>query len=254
LGGLARRAGYAAKVREDKGIPTLHVDAGGFFKPLGPDSEGINRLMEESLDLLPVRVLNLTADDLHVWNRLSSTNHAQTQVISSNLVAGAGQTQPQRTAVVEVDLGGSKARIGFIGLCDPALVKPNSGFQARDLEESAAEAIASLAGKADWIVLLADIPRESAERLAAVHSEIYAVLLVERQYRMVPPAQFGNAVVLVSVERGRYLGELVVGLDEAHKVAYYKPDYVELSQDIPDDPVLAEKAASISRTVSDGDH
>lgn len=226
------------------------MDAGNYFKPLGPGSDLINQLMLESLNSLAVRVLNLAPEDLFFWNALSKAQLRSTQVISSNLAPRDHTVRaPATHAIVEVP-GASlditkNVRVGFLGLTNPEKVKPNSGFTAADPEAAVARIKAQIKNQTDFLIVLADMPRATATRLALRHPEIQAIILAEKQFIFHPPEQVNKAVILSSVERGRYLGQLALQLDSSGRVTVQSPDVVELKAGIPEDPQLLRRQMEI---------
>jgi len=256
-GGVSRRAGYSKAFAEDHSGALLHVDAGNYLQPPGPRSEMINRLMLESMQELPLAVMNLGIEDLYWWNTLSGEGVGDTQVISTNLVSEApGLPQPAKYAVVIIPADqtalGRDLRIGFLGIADPKRVKPNARFRGVDPLEAVAAVKAEVMEKADFLIVLADVSRSRGEipqvlrQLAEQNSEIIAILVTERRYRLYDPVQINSATILSSVERGRYLGQLTLLLDSSGAVAAVKPDSIELKEGLPEVEALRSKAEWIN--------
>lgn len=246
---MARRAGYIKSYSEKKDAFVVNLELGSFFLPLGPGSTPTNALMLDALDMLPMHVFNLTSEDLFLWKEIAARKFERTHFLSTNLVAPARyQTKPETSAIVEVPgagAGGKALRIGFIGFADPASVKPNSGFRAKDPLEAAASVVPQLKGKVDFIVAVGEISDELAEALAERFPEIYAVLKMNRLFQLPTPQQVKNAVVMSSVERGRYLGQLEFSIDADGKVQAYQPDLVEMSRDVPDEPSIQRRVVEL---------
>lgn len=233
----------------------MHLDLGNYFRPLGPDSREVNALMLESLSALPIRVLNLAPEDLFYWAELAGAELPSTQVISTNLVPiRRGLKTPARYAVIEIPAAeaGLKRdlRIGFLGLSDPARVKPNSGFEALDPLEAVEQVKGELRDRADFLVVLADLPRSLGARLALQHPEVYAVLLTEKAFRLWEPEMVNNAVILSSVERGRYLGRLTLQVDGTGRIAAIRPDAIELDAKVPEEPAFLERQSEVAARIS----
>ncbi len=256
-GGLARRAGYSATLIEGKSV-NLQVDLGNYFHPLGPDSKAVNDLMLKGLSALPVGVMNLTPNDLFLWDQLNESPIAETQFISTNLSPRDPRRRaPQSYAVITVSgqkLGLERdIRIGFLGLSDPRRVKPNSGFAASDPLLAVERAMLELEGKVDFAVVLADFRRKSGPlapdsilyKLAQAHDKIYAVLSTEQRFLLHEPEQVNNAVILSSVERGRYLGRLQMHFDSNGAVTVVEPEFIELKAGGPEDAELARLQAEL---------
>ncbi|UCF37787.1 MAG: hypothetical protein JSU96_02660 [Acidobacteriota bacterium] len=216
----------------------VNVELGSFFQAPGPTALTVNDLMFESLDNLPIQILNLTSDDLHVWDRLSSANLQHTQIVSTNLLPPASSRAALRP--YRIVAGPAGARIAILGLADPASVKPRSGFRALSATEAIDKVYEELKEQADFWIVLGDIPPQKAEELADRYSEIYGILLMQRQYRLLRPWQVNNAVICESVERGRYLGQLTLHFDDKGEMIAYEPRQIQLSADVPEDPALLE--------------
>jgi 2',3'-cyclic-nucleotide 2'-phosphodiesterase (5'-nucleotidase family) len=235
------------------------VDLGNYFRPLGPSSEEVNKFLTASFDSLPLHVMNLGPEDLFMWKQLSRSKFGTTKLISTNLTPkDSSLPAPERFAVVEVpgDKIGVKKnlRIGFLGLSNPTLVKPNSGFEASDPLEAVAGIKSEVMKKADFLLILADLPKMTAIRLAKAHPEIYGVLMVERAYIDPTPEQVNNAVLVWSMERGRYLGQLVFELDPAGNVTTFKPTKVALDVNVPEDQAMLRKQTELDAKVPAGGH
>ncbi len=251
-GGLARRAGYISDHQRSSGGSSIQVDAGNYFQTIGPYSDVVNRLMLDSLDSFPVQVLNLSSEDLMFWRKLSEASLAQTQVISTNLIrSNASLPSPKRYAVVQIPADSGKLdtplKIGFLGLSDPARVKPRSGFRGRDPFEVLAEVVTELSGKVDLIVVLADLPRKVAIEVARRHSEVGAVLVAQRRARVEEAERVNNAIIASSVDRGRSLGKLILNLDQKGKVVGWDSEYVALKEGMTEDPVWLERQARVAK-------
>jgi 2',3'-cyclic-nucleotide 2'-phosphodiesterase (5'-nucleotidase family) len=258
-GGVSRRAGYAQTYEKEHGDFVLHVDAGNYLQPPGPRAAEINELMIESLEELPIRVLNLATDDLFWWKNLSENRPAGTEVISTNLMPERPHLpSPKKYAVVTIPAEKMSLKkdlqIGFLGLSDPARVKPNSGFRGIDPLQAVASVKEKVLEEADFLIVLADIRRRSREireesvirQLAESHPEISVVILTEKRFRLFDPVQINSTLVLSSVERGRYLGRLTMSLDESGTVEGTDSDWIELKEGVPEVPDLRAKGEWIN--------
>ena len=104
--------------------------------------------------------------------------------------------------------------------------------------------------KADCLVVLADIPQRPEEstldQLARNHPELVAILTTEDIYRLQEPRVVNNAVVLSSMERGRYLGRLKLAIDENGKVQEFAPDFIQMGEEQPEDHHFLEIQKSLA--------
>lgn len=226
--------------------------------PLGPGADEVNRLMLESLNRLPLQVMNLAHEDLFLWKQVGKAGFGTTRVISTNLTpADASIPAPERYAIVEIparELGVKKnVRIGFLGLSDPKYLKPNSGFKAVDPLQAVAEVKSEITAKSDFLVVLGDLPSKvTAIRLAKAHPEIYAILLTERAFLRHTPEQVNNAVLVWSIERGRHLGQLVLELDEGGNIVVFKPSEIPLDSGVAQDQAFLKREKEIGGLVPAG--
>jgi len=235
----------------------MHVDLGDYFMPLGPGSDIVNEFMKQSLDVLPIQVMNLGVEDLQMWKELSQSKLKTTAVISTNLTPREKTLPtPRRYAVVEVpaDKVGLKKnlRLGFLGLTNPAQLKPNSPFTAQDPIEAVAKIKAEVLKKADYLIVLAEVTKPIAIRLAQDNPEIYAIMMIERSVIEHTPEQVNNAVLVWSMERGRYLGQLILELDQNGGISVFKPQRVVLDSTIAEDQALLKRQNEIKAKVPAG--
>ncbi len=239
-GGFSKRSAYAREYAAGNGSEIIHVDVGGILMPRGPSAGHVNPEMLNAVRDLPIRVVNLSPHDLFLWDEVVSSDLGE-RFISTNLSPlDPHRPTPARYRIVEVFGGREARRIGFLGISDPRKVKPNSGFQGKNPAQAVQEVKAEILQEADFLVVLADIPQRPEEstldQLARDHPEIIAVLTTENLYRLHEPRVVNNAVILSSVEQGRYLGQLRLVIDGGGKVQEFEPDFILLDQDRRDDP------------------
>jgi 2',3'-cyclic-nucleotide 2'-phosphodiesterase (5'-nucleotidase family) len=208
--------------------------------------------MLDALNRLPIDVFNLTPDDLYMWPDLAAADFPKTRFISTNLVAPDGVKSPARFAVMAIprsERGGEPIRIGFLGLVASSNVRPNSKFSALDPQEAVASVKSDVKEKVHCWVVIGDFSEQLAVTLAAEHPDVFAVLRMERRFRLHPPKQSGNAVLLSSVERGRYLGRLTMSFDEKGKVVAYEPEFTQLDAKVPEAPEFLRVADEVKSQV-----
>ncbi|MFH1965425.1 MAG: hypothetical protein ABIJ42_07760 [Acidobacteriota bacterium] len=206
--------------------------------------------MRDALEAKPVSVFNLASEDLNLIGGLDMGSVEGTAVISTNLISpvGTGFEHVKRYSVKEAVLSnGWPIRIGFLGIADPRMVKPNSGFSAKDPLSAIAEVLPEIKDNVDLVVVIGEMTEETADKIAGKFPEVYAVLRSERSFRMTKPRQVSNALIMSSVERGRMLGQLTLSLDSEKKVASYTYKYVDLNQRVKSDPALAARAGELSK-------
>ena len=224
---------------------------GNYFKPRGAGSSLVNQLMLEGLEAMPIRVLNLAAEDLFFWKELSRAKPASTQVISTNLVPqDRSLPSPPAYAIVEIPAARLNLkrglRIGFLGLCNPARVKPNSRFSALDPLQAIARVKEEVVPRVDLLIVLADLPRETAKDLARRHPEIDVLILVEKRFVLHKPEKVDSVMILSSVERGRWLGQLVMRFDASGKPLSLDSEFIELKDGVAEEPTLLRRQMEVA--------
>ncbi len=201
--------------------------------------------MRYALEAKPVSVFNLASEDLNIIRDLDMGGLKSTQTVSTNLVPPdvTGFEFLKRYSVQEVVLpNGWKIKIGLLGVADPRMVKPNSGFKAKDPLAAIAEVLPEIKDEVDLVLVIGEMTEGTADKIAENFSEVYAILRSERSMRMTRPRQVGNALIMSSVERGRMLGQITLMLDSKRKVASYTYKYVDLNQRIQSDAALLARA------------
>ncbi len=228
-------------------MKAIQIDAGNYFAPPGPQAKAVNQLMLESLRRLPVKVVNLAAGDLFLWSEIQAEEELRAKFVSTNLIPKqANGTAPQASLVVEAPSPAGVVRIGFLGLADPATVKPNSDFRALDPAQAVAKILPELSKRADLIVVLADLSEAAAVSLAQAHPEIDAVIRAEPRALYSPPQVVNQAVILASVERGRSVGRLTLSLGEGGKVESAEPESISLEAGVPEDDYFLARQGALS--------
>jgi 2',3'-cyclic-nucleotide 2'-phosphodiesterase (5'-nucleotidase family) len=209
--------------------------------------------MLKAVETLPIQIFNLTSSDLYHWAALSAASFPKTQIISTNLVPPKGSRSPlPRYAIYEVEIAGGEGRnvkLGFLGVANPAAVRPNSGFRAKKILDAIDEVKAEVMEQADVLIVIGEFRPGVAEELANRHPEVYAVLQLERQFRLIPPKQVNNAVILSSVERGRYLGQLNLQFGAQGDLVSYEPKSIQLDEKVPESAEFLELAEEVNKRI-----
>ena len=240
-GGFSRRAAYARDYSRSHDAHVLHVDLGGLFLPLGPHAATVNQEFLKALEQLPLEVVHLSPADLFLWDEIAASR-VWDRFISTNLTPfDSSRRVPRRYRIVEVPgTRGRPLRLGFVGLSSPRTVRPNSGFRGEDPVQAFEKIKDTVLEKADLLVVLTDIPQRPDQdfhtSLAQAHPEVGVILASEKVYMLHDPVVVNQAVILSSVERGRHLGKLELGVDTRGRVQEAKPEWIQLDENVPDDP------------------
>ncbi|HET9532935.1 MAG TPA: multiheme c-type cytochrome [Blastocatellia bacterium] len=145
---------------------------------------------------------------------------------------------------------GQKLRIGIVGFTDLKPVGPNqkesvvAGFVIGDPFEAAKRVLPELKQKADFIIALAYMPPDMAQRLATENAEIDTVIGARKQNSQEPAQHFNRATITYAYNETKYLGELRLYLKNDLTVENQITRYIGLDSLIPDDPAAAAVVTS----------
>jgi len=248
-GGLARRAGYINRYRENHQDRIINVELGSYFTASLGGGKRVNELMLDALRMLPVHVFHLNGWDLERWPEISGKLGKQTRVISSNIIwpPDAGKP-PARFAVRKISLSEKQSvRFGFLGLTNPRTLKRGSRFRMRNPLQTLSAALEKHGSKADYWIILSDLTAAAAKQMAQQHPQVIAVLLMSKTYKLFQPQQVNQAVILHSVERGRYLGKLRLGFNQNGKITSFEPELINLNEEIRDDEKMARRIEELKQ-------
>jgi len=264
MGGLARSVSYikAFKHRSNTEVPTLVVDAGNLFTD--------DRF---SADQLPAEVMtknkwvvkgygdfhhdaaNISYNDLPYLTELLKKDGYDKRVgeypfierlISSNIQPTDDQHRsPIPYVIREIALKrgdpGQKLRIGIVGFTEG---KPTSqteyqdvyaGYRVSDPFEAAKKVLPELKQKSDFIIALAYMSLDRAQRLATENSEIDTIVGARQTSTMDEPQHFNRASITYAYNQTKYLGELRVYVKGDGSIENQLNRYVALDSVIPDD-------------------
>ena len=101
--------------------------------------------------------------------------------------------------------------------------------------------------KADYWIILSDLTAAAAKQMAQQHPQVIAVLLMSKTYKLFQPQQVNQAVILHSVERGRYLGKLRLGFNQNGKITSFEPELINLNEEIRDDEKMARRIEELKQ-------
>src|SRR5262249_33787413 len=138
----------------------------------------------------------------------------------------------------------AKIRVGIVGFTDgkPG-TGPNAqkemyvaGFKIEDPFQAAKRVLPELKKKTDFIVALAYMPQDLAQRLATENPEIDTIVGA-RQINNTEEAQhFNRATIVYAFNQTKYVGELRVYLKGDGSVENQINRFIPMDSTIPDDP------------------
>jgi len=273
MGGLARSVSYikAFKQRSNTEVPTLVVDAGNLFTD--------DRF---SADQLPAEVMtknkwvvkgygdfhhdaaNISYNDLPYltelfkkdgYDKRLSDYPFMDRLISANVQPTDDQHRtPIRYVIREITLKrgnpGQKLRVGIVGFTEGKPTSPTesqdvyAGYRVSDPFEAARKVLPELKQKSDFIIALAYMPLDKAQRLATENSEIDTIIGARQTSNMDEPQHFSRATITYAFNQTKYLGELRVYVKSDGTIENQLNRYVALDSVIPDDNGAEEVVTS----------
>jgi 2',3'-cyclic-nucleotide 2'-phosphodiesterase (5'-nucleotidase family) len=240
LGGLARRATVAARVRAEADA-TLVVDAGDLFEPEGTMAE-----TERQANLLAAGIASGGIDaftpgegDLAIGVPLLKkvTAAFKIPVLSANLYGRDGQRLFAADRLI--DAGGT--RIGLFGVTAPPTAAAGNRWRAdgivvRDPADAAREAVASLRARGAQIVVAlvhAGLPAENRRLVAAVPGIDWAVL-GHSALNLESPELVGGARLLEAQSEGKNVGRLDLHLVNGARTFVDRAERAEIASILAD--------------------
>ena len=266
MGGLARRVSYikAFRHRSNSEVPTLSVDAGNQFSD---DRYAANQLPGEVItknkwvvkgygdfhqdaanisyidlpylaELLKKDGYDKRVEEYPFIKRLISAN---IKPLDQHYVAPVPYVI--REIVLKRGAAGQKLRIGIVGFSEGKPAGANNekeynyaGFNISDPFETAKKILPELKKKVDFIIALAYMPLDQAQKLATDNSEIDSLIGARQLSNMDEPQHFNRATITYAYNQTKYLGELRVYAKSDGSIDNQVNRYVALDSTIPDDP------------------
>jgi hypothetical protein len=264
MGGLARRVSYikAFKHRSNLEVPALFVDAGNLFSDdravgdqLSAEVMTKNKWVVKEYGNFRHDAANIGYNDLIYLGELLKKEGYEKRVeeypfierlISANIQPVDDQRRaPPPYLIREVTLKrgapGRKVRVGIVGFSG---AKPGinadtqpayGGFRVGDVFESAKKVLPELKQKTDFIVALAYMPIDAAQRLASENPEIDTIIGARQLNSMDVPQHFNRATIIYAYNQTKYLGEMRVYVKSDGTVENQVNRFVALDASIPDD-------------------
>jgi hypothetical protein len=267
MGGLARRVSYikAFKLRSNSEVPVLMLDAGNLFSDEHYVSGLLpswviakNKWVAKSYSVFHHDAANVTYSDLPYLaellkkdgyqQRLSELPFIQ-RLVSANIFPIDQNLQaPAPYVIREIKLKrgqrGKALKIGIVGFSEVGPAKDYAGFRIQDPLHVAKQILPELKQKADFIIALAYMPQQSAQRLAEENSQI-DVVIYARQINDLGEAQhWGRATVVNAYNQTKFLGELRIYVGSNGSIENQVNRYVALDDAIPDDAAATEIVTS----------
>jgi len=265
MGGLARRVSYikAFKQRSNTEVPTLFVDAGNLFTDDRFSADQLpgevmtkNKWVVKGYGDFHHDAANISYVDLPYIAELLKKDGYDKRVQeypfierleSANIQPVDDQHRsPVPYVIREITLKrgapGQKLKIGIVGFSEAKPTGPNdkeytwAGFRINDPFEAAKKVLPELKKKVDFIIALAYMPLDGAQRLATENSEIDSIIGARQTSTMDEPQHFNRATITFAYNQTKYLGELRVYAKGDGSVENQTNRYVALDSTIPDDP------------------
>jgi len=269
MGGLARRVSYikAFKQRSNLEVPTLFVDAGNLFSDdraigdqLSAELMTKNKWVVKEYGNFHHDAANIAYADLPYLGELLKKDGYDKRVeeypfierlVSANIQPVDDQRRaPAPYVIREITLKrgapGQKIRVGIVGFTEAkqlSMVDKQTtygGFRIGDIFEAARKVLPELKQKTDFIVALAYVPQDQAQRLASENPEIDTIIGARQLNSLEEPQHFNRATIAYAYNQTKYLGEMRVYVKGDGTIENQVNRYVALDSSIPDDLVALE--------------
>lgn len=277
VGGLARRAGYARGLakRVEGRSAILSVDAGRIFDPARPQSEAIydaaikNEWLLRGLGVADFAALNVSAADLKTLDPWRSKDGfadrarefpALDRFVSANVEAASGDVVGFQPYVIrEVSPPSSPAmadriRVGFIGLTEmPDKVLPGSRWKISDPMAAARKYGAELRKSCDFLVVLAYMDQDSANRLEESIPGVDLIVVANRKSAPKGEIDLERPATITVADEAKSITEVRLYPSMSAMAAKrwrIKRRTVQLGPDVPDDSdtrLMMQRAKGASR-------
>lgn len=225
MGGLSKKAWQLEKLRQAGETPHLTLDAGAllFKNPqLAPGSASQEKItaagIVESYNLMGYHAVGVSGRDLSggldFLRQLEKISRFSW--LSANLVWSENQLPVFKGSMV-IPVGTSK--VGVAALTNPASALPQlagTGAVILPWREALVKELAKLSGQADFIVLLSNLD-EAANQSIAKEFELHLIIPADGVGGNFAPRQSGNTLLTQSGPQGKYLGQLVIDWQPAHR-------------------------------------
>ena len=264
MGGLARRVSYikAFRQRSNLEVPTLFVDAGNLFSDdraigdqLNAEVMTKNKWVVKEYGNFHHDAANVAYADLpYLAELLKKDGYAKRveeypfieRLVSANIQPVDDQRRAPapyviREIVLKRGATGQKLRVGIVGFTEVTQTSQvdrqsvYAGFRIGDIFEAAKKILPELKQKTDFIVALAYMSQDQAQRLASENPEIDTIIGARQLNSMDQPQHFNRATIAYAYNQTKYLGEMRVYVKSDGTVENQVNRYVALDSQIPDD-------------------
>ncbi|MGE0608411.1 MAG: multiheme c-type cytochrome [Pirellulales bacterium] len=241
-GGLPRRGTLAAQTGQ--GADLLLLDAGGAARGTSPYDVARFSAILRGERLMGIHAHNIGAAEAELGTETLSRLRTETGVplFSTNATDATGRGVGEPALVVSA--GGH--RVAVLGVLSPALAP--SGWRVTSPQTAVPQALADLRGKYDVAIVLAYLPDEELQRLAAELPEV-DIVAGGPTGQSISPRQLGPTMLVSATNKGKF----VARLSASRGGAGWSGQIVELNASFADDPRQQENVQAFRRELADRD-
>lgn len=226
-GGLLRRGTYLEVLRSQRPGAVLYADAGGAVR----GSSDYDRLKFESI-LAGERLMGVAAHNIGRAEAalgpqaLRAMIQAGAPIVSANVRDDAGQPVAEPVKIVSA----AGKRLALVGVLSPRFA--SAGVRVDDPRKAVLSAAAGAKGQYDSLIVLAYLPQDELEQLAAAVPEADAVIGGPTG-QPVAPRRVGPTLIASATSKGKFLAVLTRAADAAGQ---WDGTIVELDGSYADQP------------------
>jgi hypothetical protein len=239
-GGLLRRGAYLHDLRATTDV--LYLDAGGAAAGNSIYQQAKLAAIFAGEHAMDIAAHNLGKSELSIdtviLQKLAAA--AQVPLLSANTTASDGQ--PIAPDIRIIPLAGH--RIAVIGVISPNYTIPS--ITITDPRHAITTTIAAHRDEFDSLIILAYMPQQELEQLAAATPEADAIIGGPTG-QAIAPHRAGAALLASATNKGKF----IVRLPVPEKSAPWEGQVVELNKTYADDPTQSANLASFLQTLKD---
>jgi hypothetical protein len=152
-----------------------------------------------------------TENDLTLLSMNLYSDQKNVQVFSPYLLTQAGELQ-----------------IAILGLTGPLSInQKKQGYNTRSWQETLAKTLQEVENKADLIILLSSLPRQSNKEIAMKFNNIHLIVQSGQGGNNQVPVNINNTLLCQTASRGKYLGHLQIDWNDSKTWGKDNPDQLQ---------------------------
>lgn len=254
LGGIHRRAAFVQKSRQsDKNI--ILVDTGDML----PGSGGLLRIKADvytkALPSIGYDAVGLGDNEVLYMRQNRNWKLTEVPALCSN-ITDSKSSLPLASRKYIIKTTGSGLKVGIMSVLGDIIINPEMqkklGIKVIPPTNALPPIIDELKNKVDILVLISHTGFDTAKRLAEILPEVDVIIAGHPPVSSLDKAaRVNNSVIVQSWPGGKRVGRLTMEIGSSDKIDNFKCDYIGMSTDIPEDPVISQLIAKHDKEIEE---